>query len=127
MVEAFDQGLRDLAPLFSQAFDPKTWTELQKLSGKTEDTIRFPDELWTHVIYEFACSDKEKQFNREQLLRSLTPLYLGRVASFVSECADASALQVEERLEALCQVFKHELPYLRERWKSTHRPQEVSS
>jgi hypothetical protein len=127
MVGAFQQGLRDLAPLWTQVLAAETCAELQTLAGQTEADISFPDRLWARIIYDFAGTDRQRRFNREQMLRSLTPLYLGRVASFVRECTDASAQQVEERLEALCQVFRQELPYLRERWSVARRPQEVSS
>jgi hypothetical protein len=127
MVDNFQQGLRDLAPLWTQVLHEETWAGLQALAGQTEESITFPDRLWARIVYDFAATDKQKRFNREQMLRSLTPLYLGRVASFVRVNADASAQQVEERLDALCQVYREELPYLRERWGVARRPQEVSS
>jgi len=49
--------------------------------------------------------------------RSL-PLYMGRVASFVMEMADADAGQVETRLEQLCTIFEQEKDYLRRRWSN---------
>jgi hypothetical protein len=127
MVDGFKEGLTALGPLWSQVLDPGTWSDLQVMSNQTETTISFSDRLWARIIYDFAVTDHQGQFNREQMLRSLTPLYLGRVASFVREMEVASAQEVEERLEALCQVFRQELPYLRERWSTSRRPQEVSS
>ena len=41
----------------------------------------------------------------EQIIKSLTPLYLGKVASFVIETWDSTADEVEGRLEELCLVF----------------------
>lgn len=127
MVGGFQEGLTALGPLWSQVLDPETWRDLQAMSNQTEKTISFSDRLWTRIIYDFAVTDHQGRFNRQQMLRSLTPLYLGRVASFVREMETASAQEVEQRLEALCQVFRQELPYLRERWSVSRRPQEVSS
>lgn len=126
MVEALQIGLSSLDNLWSQVLSPETWSGLQELKGQTEKNILFPDRLWSRVLYDLACADHKREFNRDPLLRSLTPLYLGRVASFVRECSDASAPQVEERLESLCRVFRQELPYLRARWGSERRTQEVS-
>ncbi len=44
-------------------------------------------ELWVRVVYDFAVAYHGPAMDREHLLRSLTPLYLGRTASFVIETA----------------------------------------
>ena len=54
--------------------------------------------------------------NRDHLLKSMIPLYLGWVASFVNESLEISAEDVEERIEALCNVFEGMKPYLIEHW-----------
>jgi hypothetical protein len=46
----------------------------------------------------------------------MTPLYMGRVASFVGENLAATAAEVEERIEKLCLCFEEHKPYLIERW-----------
>jgi hypothetical protein len=55
--------------------------------------------------------------NREQLLRALVPLYLGRTASFVSQNMDSGAEAVEDSIRALADEFVREKGYLRERWE----------
>jgi hypothetical protein len=55
-------------------------------------------------------------FERGHLLRSLTPLYLGRVASFVIETREMYAAQVEDRIERLCLTFENLKPYLLASW-----------
>jgi glucosylglycerate synthase len=55
--------------------------------------------------------------DREQLLRSMTPLYLGWVAGFVNEAAPLSAAETEVRVERLCEAFEAEKPYLISRWR----------
>jgi hypothetical protein len=54
--------------------------------------------------------------NRELLIKSLTPLYLGKVASFVLEAADYDASQVERRLEGLCRAYAYEKQRLVKMW-----------
>jgi hypothetical protein len=53
---------------------------------------------------------------REHLLRSFTPLYLGRVASFVLEYQSQAHSEVEDRIEHLCRVFELRKSYLVRRW-----------
>jgi hypothetical protein len=50
------------------------------------------------------------------ILKSLTPLYLGWVASFVNQTMDSEAGEVEQRLEALCQEFEKQKIYLLTNW-----------
>jgi glycosyltransferase involved in cell wall biosynthesis len=127
MSGAFHAGLRDLAPLWSQALSESTWRELQLLDRPPDIPPDFHDSLWVRVVYDFAAANHSKRFHRDTLLRALTPLYLGRVASFVAETVDASAVEVEQRLDALCRVFREERPYLRARWNPARAAEEVSS
>ncbi len=50
------------------------------------------------------------------ILRSLTPLYLARVASFVRETETLVAAEVEEKIEQLCLTFEHLKPHLIAEW-----------
>ena len=54
--------------------------------------------------------------NRKQLLGSLTPLYLGRTASFVLETNEIDGIEVERIREALCREYEELKPYLLVRW-----------
>jgi hypothetical protein len=55
--------------------------------------------------------------DREHLLKSMTPLYLGRTASFVLETQQSTAADVENRLELLCLEYENLKPYLLEKWR----------
>jgi hypothetical protein len=46
----------------------------------------------------------------------MIPLYLGWVASFVTENRESSAREVEEKIEGLCKLFEEMKPYLIEHW-----------
>jgi hypothetical protein len=68
------------------------------------------------MIYEAATAYRHRRIDRDHLLQSLVPLYLGRTASFVLEVTESNATQVEERIEKLGQVFESEKPYLTQQW-----------
>jgi hypothetical protein len=68
------------------------------------------------LIYEYALAHRQKKLDRDHLMQSLVPLYLGRTASFVLEMRESNALEVEERIEQLCTAFEAEKPYLLARW-----------
>jgi hypothetical protein len=71
------------------------------------------------VVYGFAAAYARTRLPREQLLRSLVPLYLGRTASFVLEADGSGAEEVEARIRALADEFVAQKPHLRERWQDS--------
>ena len=78
---------RDLGPR-ARAEDPGRPHGARLRGGRT---LPLPDALWTSVVYGFALAWHRRVLNRDQLLRSLVPLYLGRTASFVLENDDSGA------------------------------------
>ena len=75
------------------------------------------------VIYDFAAAFHARRVHPDHLLRSLTPLYMGRVASFVAETRESLAGEVEEKMEKLCLLYEQEKPYLIEQWPGSPAPQ----
>jgi hypothetical protein len=58
-----------------------------------------------------------RTINRDHLLQSMTPLYLGWIASHAREVETAEAAAVEERLEDLSIAYEVGKPYLVSRWR----------
>jgi hypothetical protein len=117
MVGIFDQGVRDLAEVWSRALEPATLREVAALAGVGEQELRFPDPLWVRVVHDFAIAYRRRVLPRDQLLRSLVPLYLGRTASFVLATRESDAAEVEAAIAALAEEFVRQKPDLRERWR----------
>ena len=80
------------------------------------EKFSIPDEIWVETIYGFAVAVHKKLFNREHILKSLTPLYLGKVASFVMETWESNAREVEEKIEKLSLSFENRKEYLITQW-----------
>ncbi len=121
MRQAFLTGYRELREIWSLALDPKTVEELAAVCRQAEAeprNWRLSDDLWVRIVLEFACAHRRLPVERGHLLRSLTPLYLGRVASFVMETENMISAEVEERIEQLCLAFEAAKPYLVARWDS---------
>lgn len=118
MIEAFRKASQDLGELWEEALEPHTLQAVRELSA-AGDPRRFHmvDELWAAVVLDFACAFHRQGLERGHILRSFTPLYLARVASFVLEVEEMSSDQVEERIEQLCCVFEGMKGYLIERWR----------
>lgn len=117
MVSGFRQGLRDLLPLWEQVLAPETLADLYPLGDLAAEEFRFTPDLWVRVVYDFALAYRFRILHRDHLLRCLTPLYLGRTASFVRESWTATAEEAEEGVERLCREFERGKPYLVDRWR----------
>jgi hypothetical protein len=89
---------------------------LKAAAALPEGEFALSDELWVAVVYDFALGYHRRVIDREHLVRSLTPLYLGWVASFARQAENETAAQVEARIETLCLVFEQFKPYLLNQW-----------
>ena len=100
---------------------PRTIVELRKLTETVPERFRFDDRLWASIVYDFALGYSLRVMPRDHLLRSLTPLYTGWLASFVLQMGSASLERIEERVEQLCRGFESEKRYLISRWRWPER------
>jgi glycosyltransferase involved in cell wall biosynthesis len=121
MLRAFRRGCHEMTEVWAPALEPDTLKAVLRLGAGLDGGARsfhLEDELWFRVVADLACACKSSPIERGHLLRSLTPLYLARVASFVVETRDLFAAQVEEKIEGLCVCFEQLKPYLVARWRN---------
>jgi glycosyltransferase involved in cell wall biosynthesis len=114
MINMFNLGVAELGDLLKDILSVESMKQL--IETASSDPFVFRDELWAHVIYDYALACHRKVMNIDHVLKTLTPLYLGKVASLVLEMSASSAHEVEERLEALCRAFEKTKPYLIDGW-----------
>ncbi|TKB91854.1 MAG: hypothetical protein E8D41_10325 [Nitrospira sp.] len=117
MVLHYRQGLADLEPIWRQILADDTFAQLRDLQGTSNTDCRIPDELWVQVVYDAAIAHRKRIIRRDHLLKALTPLYLGRTASFVHATQGLTSVEAEQKIEALCLTFERMKPYLVERWQ----------
>ena len=77
-------------------------------------------------MYDAAAAYHHQVLPREHLLKSLTPLYLGRIAAFVLATQGLTSAEAEHVIEHLCQSFEKHKPYLLERWDEMERQPALS-
>jgi hypothetical protein len=124
LVDSFRLGLRELSPLWHPVLPPGSLFALERAGALPPPSFRIEDRLWARVVYDFAVAHSVRAVERQQLLRSMTPLYLGWVASFANELRGLDAVSAEGRVERLCRAFEAEKRYLvgRWRWPETFAP-----
>jgi len=118
MVGIFRQGARDLGEVWAEILPAETLRSVLDLSAPRAagTAFSFPDPLWVRVVYDFAVAYHRRRMGRDTLLRSLVPLYLGRVAAFVLQVESSDAEAVETAIGTLAEEFLGQKPYLLERW-----------
>jgi glucosylglycerate synthase len=117
MIHGFQQGLRDLVPIWQIVLAPDTFQRVLELGIDDADSFRFPSSLWVQVVYDLALAYHDRLLHREHLLKSLTPLYLGHTASLILTTRALPWKRVEEELERVAVEFETMKPYLIQRWR----------
>lgn len=117
MIESFQLGAQNLQDVWGIILPPTTLLELRRLARVLPDQFRMPDELWVRIVYDFALGHRLRTISRDHLLRSITPLYLGWIASYALETEGAGAGEVELRTERLCETYEANKAYLVSRWR----------
>jgi glycosyltransferase involved in cell wall biosynthesis len=116
MIDKYRVGARELSVLYRSFLPEDTVQFLNDLAGRPKDSFVFPDTEWVRTIFHFALACHRKVMSPEHIIKSLTPLYIGKVASFVIETWESSAAEVEKRLEELCLSFEKGKPDLVATW-----------
>ena len=121
MVDNFRQAASDLSSIWADILEAETLGSVREIAGA--ERHRFPDEVWASVVYDFALAYHRRVMSPDHLLRSLTPLYLGRTAAFVLDTTEAGSDEVEERIEALACAYEAEKEHFVERWQAKEKDQ----
>ena len=117
MIESFQLGIQNLQDVWGLILPPTTLLELKRLSRLPDDQFRIPDHLWVRIVYDFALGHRLRTISRDHLLRSITPLYLGWIASYALEMQTAGPAEVDLRLERLSKAYEDNKSYLVSRWR----------
>ncbi len=119
LVTEYKTGFRQFKGLYRDLFSADCFEELKKCAGKSKTKFVMPVKTWVLVLYELAGTFHHWQHNRTQLVNLVTPLYLGRVASFINQTRKMTSSQAEEIVEEQAQVFEEQKDYLLQVWNGT--------
>jgi len=117
MLEKFRNNVKEMEPVWRDFLSDDVMALVKELSLSPMEGFGFQDELWARALYDFSLAYHNRVLNRELLLKSLTPLYMGKVASLVMEMADSGVEEVERRIEGICRAFKLEKLNLIKKWQ----------
>jgi hypothetical protein len=121
LAESFRTAYRDLHGVWEEMLPPLSIMQWRRLTTVTQDAFRIPDTVWARTLYDFAMGHRLRVIPRADLLRSLTPLYLAWLASFVLETQGAPAEAIGARLARVRTAFEQEKRYLVSQWRWPER------
>lgn len=105
-IRGFLDGLAAQRPVVRHALPPELAAAVE---GVAEDfragSIRFPVGVWRDVLFH-AIAQEIRTPSRPFPVEALTPLFFGRVASFIRETRDMSAPECEALIEANAEEFE---------------------
>ncbi|MDI6726031.1 MAG: glycosyltransferase [Smithellaceae bacterium] len=117
MHNIFLEGVKNLGSLWLDILGAGDFGEVADLGKLKLSEFRFPPRLWSRIIYDYALAYRKKGLPTAHLLKSLTPLYLGKTASFIQEVRDMDQNGAEEEIEKLCLAFEQGKDYLLNNWQ----------
>jgi hypothetical protein len=118
LAESFRSGVRDLRPVLESILDAATRAEIERVTATEGGPPDVTDDLWVEVLGQFAAAYHREVIHKDHAIRALVPLYLGRVASFLSEKEVRAGEPLDERLEALGLAFEKGKPLFVKRWRA---------
>jgi hypothetical protein len=116
LVKEYKTGFRQFKGFYKDIFCPECYAELKACAGKAKTKFIMPVKTWVMVLYETAATFHRWKDNRTQLVNLITPLYLGRVASFINQTKKMSSAEAEQVVEEQAQVFEECKDYLVQIW-----------
>ncbi len=117
MLNTFREGLRNLGGIWLDILGAGDFGEVEKLGALPDSEFHFPIGLWAQVVYDFALAFHKRKLPAEHLIKSMTPLYVGKTASFILEAKDMDQTEADAEIEKLCLEFEKRKDYLVRNWK----------
>ncbi len=117
MLIIFREGLRNLGEIWLNILGTGDFCEVERLGTLTDEEFHFPIGLWTRIIYDYALAFHKRALPIEHLIKSMTPLYVGKTASFILQAKDMGQQEADAEIEKLCMEFESRKDYLATSWK----------
>ncbi|GLI34516.1 glycosyltransferase [Desulforhabdus amnigena] len=116
--ERFLQGFDKYTNMWQLIYDQTVCPKLQEIRSMGLQHFSFPTQTWARILYDAALAyHRAEASEKDRILDSLLPLYLGKVLSFVKKTERMSVQQAEEYIENECMIFEENKPYIVKIWE----------
>jgi hypothetical protein len=118
LVDALVVGWTEYRGLWQNILTRDNLAAVESLAAQPTGRFTFPPDLWARVVYDFAVVYNKGEPDPNQIVDSLFPLYLGRLATLWREVAGLMPIGREGTVAAQAVEFESARPYLLDRWGS---------
>jgi hypothetical protein len=118
LLSSFRAGVQHFGALWKEIFCEDCFQAVEVAASMDESRFRLPPDTWVRVVYELAGTYHNWPANRRRLIDLMTPLYYGRVASFINETRDMDSLTAERLVEEQAALFVEAKDYLLSVWEN---------
>lgn len=116
LVERFKTGFQQFGPLWKEVFCADCYESIRRAAERPAASFELPLSTWVQILYELAATFHAWTHNRFKIIELVTPLYYGRVASFVNQTRDMSTEEAERLVEEQALEFERQKDYLVAAW-----------
>ena len=116
LVERFKTGFQQFGPLWKEIFCADCYESIRRAAERPAASFELPLSTWVQILYELAATFHAWTHNRFKIIELVTPLYYGRVASFVNQTRDMSTEEAERLVEEQALEFERQKDYLVAAW-----------
>lgn len=116
LIYKFKMGFKQFGAFWKDVLDPDSYNAVKEASRLSSKRFSLPVETWVKILYELAATFHYWPLNRGKLVDLMTPLYYGRVASFIRESWDMNSQEAEQLVEKQAQAFEDQKEYLIQIW-----------
>jgi glycosyltransferase involved in cell wall biosynthesis len=117
LIYKFKLGFEHFGVLWKTIFSPGCYGEIEAASKREGRDFLLSVETWVKILYELAATFHKWGNNRGRLMEVTTPLYQGRVASFINRTWDMNSAEAEQVVEEQAQAFEDNKDYLIKVWE----------
>jgi hypothetical protein len=116
LLTQFVLGFRHFGVLWKTIFSPECYAEIEAASKREGKEFVISVETWVKILYELAATFHTWPNHRGKLMEVVTPLYQGRVASFINRTWDMTSAEAEQVVEEQARAFEDHKDYLIRVW-----------
>ncbi len=116
MIDLFKTGYEQFSSLWKNILSKSSFKQVTETSKMDSKDFHLSTEAWVKILYELAATYHLWDVNRDKLLDMMTPLYFGRVASFVKQSWEMSSIEAESLVEDQAVKFEDQKDYLIKVW-----------
>ena len=119
----FLDGFNHFRPMYHEILGPENSARLEKIhrAWESNEEEEFDADLWSKVLYDFACVYQQWERNRRRLVDIITPLYFGRTKSYCQQVMNTSDDEAEAVIQEQARLFERNKPYFLQRYADWKR------